>query len=596
KNSNTNADVSFAQQPVHGVVKDAKGAPLGGATVTNKNSKASTATDADGSFSINASEGDILVISFVGYDKIEIKITSSTTALVVSSDRQEDLSEIDQSNGFRPGQTLSLSSSLNIVLSQKISSLTEIVINKGYYKEQKKFSTGNVSKVTSKDIEQQPVLNPLLALQGRVPGLFITQANGLPGSGVTVRIQGQNSIGKGNDPLYVIDGVPYISQLPSTFLSSPLGSSGGPVINGVQSGSGNPLSYINPGDIESIEVLKDADATAIYGSRAANGAILITTKKGIAGQTKLDVNLQAGGGKVTRTLDLLNNPKYLEMRREALRNDGLSIGSTDYDINGTWDTTRYTNWQKELIGNVARYNNIQVNVSGGTSNLQYLIGGTFRQETYVFPGDFVDNKGSVHFNVNNVSKNQKFKISLSGNYLIDNNKLPSTDLTNIAITLAPDAPELYNSNGSLNWEPISSGSSTVSTWANPLANLLRVYKTKTNNIISSVNLSYKIFSGFEVSSNFGFTDLQAVESRISPIIAFPPEKRADALRTTSYANNSVTSWIIEPQINYRRSFKNGKLEALVGTTIQQNNTNGFTLTGIGYNSDLVLEDLQSATS
>ncbi len=145
-----------------------------------------------------------------------------------------------------------------------------------YGKNTQRFQTGNVATVTSKELKKQPVNNPLLALQGRVPGLFITQSNGLPGGGVAVRIQGQNSLRNGNDPLYVIDGIPFISQLPPTYSDGILGSSGGPI--GAQA-NGSPLNYININQIESINVLKDADATAIYGSRAANGAILITTKK-----------------------------------------------------------------------------------------------------------------------------------------------------------------------------------------------------------------------------------------------------------------------------------------------------------------------------
>jgi TonB-dependent SusC/RagA subfamily outer membrane receptor len=135
-----------------------------------------------------------------------------------------------------------------------------------------------------------------------------------------------------NDPLYVIDGVPYSSQLLSTTTGGPLGHSGALVVNGAIAGS-NPLNFINPSDIESIEVLKDADATAIYGSRAANGAILITTKKGKAGKTKVDMGYQTGWGKITRKLDLMNTEQYLEMRREAKANDNLPISATDYDLN-----------------------------------------------------------------------------------------------------------------------------------------------------------------------------------------------------------------------------------------------------------------------
>jgi TonB-dependent SusC/RagA subfamily outer membrane receptor len=208
-------------------------------------------------------------------------------------------------------------------------------------------ATGNVSTVIAKNIARQPVNNPLLVLEGRVPGPIIQQTNGIPGGSTIVRIQGQYSIEYGNDPFYVIDGVPYYCRI----------------------ADGSPLNYIKPSDIESIEVLKDADATAIYGSRAANGAIVITTKKGKTGNTREDFDLQNGWGKVTRTLPVLNTRQYLAMRHEALPNDGLAIGGTDWDINGTWDTTRYTNWQKGLIGGIAQYTNIDTSPSGGNASL-----------------------------------------------------------------------------------------------------------------------------------------------------------------------------------------------------------------------------------
>src|SRR4029077_17033305 len=143
----------------------------------------------------------------------------------------------------------------------------------------------------------------------------------VPNGGVTVRIEGQGSIRNGSDPLYVVDGMPYISQFQNTGVEGTiLGNSGAAQIG---FGSSNPFNLINPADIESIEVLKDADATAIYGSRGANGVILITTKKGKEGKTKLSIDIQKGASTITRTVDMLNTKQYVEMRREAFKNDGI---------------------------------------------------------------------------------------------------------------------------------------------------------------------------------------------------------------------------------------------------------------------------------
>ncbi len=354
-----------------------------------------------------------------------------------------------------------------------------------YGTQTKRLSIGNVSTVTAETIQKQPVNNVLLALEGQVPGLFVTQSSGISGAAVTARIQGQNSRVNGNDPFYVIDGVPYLSQLQTTNLDGILTGQ----TPGSGGGVGSPLSFIDPSSIESIDVLKDADATSIYGSRAANGAILITTKKGKAGAAKCTIDFQQGIGQVGHFVDMMNLDQYLNMRYQAFHNDGLKPDpNVDYDLT-LWDTTRYTNWQKTLIGGTASYTNVNASLSGGTTYFQYLVSGTYHRERTVFPADFVDQKGAIHFSLTNTSLNQKFHFQFSGDYLLDNNHLPFSDMTNDAILLEPDAPNIYNPDGTLNWEPNSDG---VSTWRNPLNTAQTPYKNKTNNLVSNMVLSYNI--------------------------------------------------------------------------------------------------------
>ncbi|WP_431213590.1 SusC/RagA family TonB-linked outer membrane protein [Puia sp. P3] len=421
-----------------------------------------------------------------------------------------------------------------------------------------------------------------------MPGLFIAQSNGIAGGGITVHVQGQNSIANGSDPLYVIDGVPLVSQLPTTGLDNVLGSSSG------GGGIGNPLSYINPADIESIEVLKDADATSIYGSRAANGAILITTKKGKAGKAKLDLNVQQGWGKVTRSLKMMNTQQYLMMRHEAFNNDSLTPDVGDYDINGTWDTTRYTNWQKALIGNSAQYTNINSSISGGTNALQYLVGGTYHRETTVFPlpGNFADQKGSVHLSLSSASSDQKFHLQLTSNYLIDNNQLPNYDLTASAVQLEPDAPMVYNPDGTLNWALNSSGTST---WVNPLQNRYNSYTNKTTNFINNLILKYTILPGLEIRSSQGYTVTETTDYTPFPLIAVAPDQQPNSQRGAGYGSRNLNSWIIEPQLTYNREIGNGRLSGLLGTTIHQNNSKANSLIALGFNNDATLEDISQAT-
>jgi TonB-dependent starch-binding outer membrane protein SusC len=248
------------------VINDA-GEPVIGATVSIKGTTLITITNNDGEFYFLAAPAiSQLIISGAEIDGISY--TSRDLAPVL------------------------------ITVPVRINALNETIV-KGYYTTTRKDNTGSVGKVTAKQISTQPVSNPIAALQGRVPGLLITQSNGLPGAGFTVQIRGRNSIRNGNDPLYVLDGV--------IFNSDNLAQRAGVNVN-------SPFNTIAPEDIESIEILKDADATALYGSRGANGVILITTKKGKPGKGKLEVNLSTGWGKAGRTMDYLNTQQYVAIR------------------------------------------------------------------------------------------------------------------------------------------------------------------------------------------------------------------------------------------------------------------------------------------
>jgi TonB-linked SusC/RagA family outer membrane protein len=545
---------------VKGRLVNEKGEPVEGVTVSVKGNTNTTITNANGEFTLHGvDENAVLIITHVQYESQMVSLGGKSV--------------------------------VSIALQTKVSSLDELQVI-AYGITTKKLNTGNVTTVKGSDITNQPVSNPLLALQGRVPGLIITQAGGLPGSGVIVRIQGLNSITKGNDPLYVVDGIPYTSQLLPTIYNVQ-GSSGGVTLNGVAAGSGNPLDFINPTDIESIEVLKDADATSIYGSRAANGAILITTRKGKSGKTKVDFNFRNGLGKVGRKLDLLNTTQYLIMRNEGIKNASRTVSATDYDINNVWDTTSYTDWQKELIGGMAHYLDANASVSGGSTNTQFLVGTTYHRETTVFPGDFSDLKGSVHFSINNTSTNNKLKFNISGSYLSSNNSIPSNDITPYAMLNAPTAPRLYNVDGSLNWAPTSSG---VSTWTNPLAYLEEKYSLKTTNLISNMLVSYQLFKNLELKTSLGYTNLQTDQVATSPLTRWAPELRPSFPRTSYFSNNRISSYIIEPQLAYTNNFLKGKLELLAGTTFNQSRSNSVQLSASGFNNDLVMKDIRSASS
>ncbi|WP_448698165.1 SusC/RagA family TonB-linked outer membrane protein [Mucilaginibacter sp. AW1-3] len=550
---------ALAAIDVTGRVTDENNQPLSGATVQVKNGTNATTTDVNGFFTLkNVQPNETIVITFIGFDKKELPAVANVGQIKLTT----ATSKLDEIQIIAYGQTTG------------------------------RLTTGNISSVSAKEIQEQPTGNPLLALEGKVPGLFITQSSGISGGGVNVLIQGQNSITHGNDPFYVIDGVPYVSQLLPNLGSNILGTSAAVPGNFFNNQAGNPLSFINPDDIESISVLKDADATAIYGSRAANGAILITTKKGRPGPTRVDINFQQGLGQTDRKLDLMNTQQYLEMRLEAFKNDNIAPSATDYDVNGLWDKSRYTDWQKVLTGGTAHYADYNATISGGTANTQYLVGGTFHRETTVYPDDFADQKASIHFSINSTSTNQKFHIGLTGSYLADNNRLPNADLSG-SVFKAPDAPPLYNPDGSLNWAPDATGTSS---WLNPLSYLATKYLNQTNNLIGNANLSYILFQGLQFSANLGYNRLTSNETSTLPQASYPPENAPYNLRTAQYGYNTIESWIIEPQLNYKKSFGRGRVDALLGATTNQNSSNGLQFFGSGYNSDAVLQNILAATA
>jgi TonB-linked SusC/RagA family outer membrane protein len=533
--------------PISGIVTDANG-PLGGVNIIVKNTSRGTQSDLDGHYEIATKSSDTLVFSYLGYKAQEVAVGSGSI--------------------------------LNVTMQPDATALDAVVINAGYYKVSDREKTGSISRITAKEIENQPVQNPLAAMQGRMPGIHITQNSGVPGSGFEVRIRGKNSIAAGNNPLYVVDGVPYnINTLGATTVASSI----------IALSDVNPLNSLDPNNIESIEVLKDADATAIYGSRGANGVVLITTKSGKNGDTKLTVRALSGLASITRKLDLLDTEQYLAMRREAFANDGYTeYPVTAYDLNGTWQTNRYTDWQEELIGGTAYTNNVQATLTGGNAQTSFLLSGGYYKETTVFPGDFKYGKGTVHAKMDHSSPNEKLKVSISANYAADKNELPGADLSLQAKNLPPNAPALYDSEGNLNWEN--------GTWENPLAILNGEYTNSTTSLIANTVLSYKLFERLQLQTSLGYTDNRLEEDRTSPNTIYNPDWGLDSGFSSIYLNSAHrSSWIVEPQINWEQQLGQGLLKILAGATFQQQTADILTQFGSGFPSNNLIHNLGAAS-
>jgi TonB-dependent starch-binding outer membrane protein SusC len=538
---------------VQGKVTDASTQlPLPGVNIIVKGTTNGTTSDADGNFTLRASENDVLVFSFIGFRPLELKIDGRDV--------------------------------IDVAMEPDVTDLKEVEVNAGYWTVKKQEQTGNIVKIQREEIEKQPVSNPLAALQGRVSGLEITQSTGVPGGNFKVRIRGTNSIANGNEPLYIIDGVPFISGSMS-FLATSSGILGDP-----QSGQGtSPLNSINPADIESIEVLKDADATAIYGSRGSNGVILITTKKGQAGKTKIDVNVYTGVATVARKADLLSTAQYVEIRKEAFANDNIIPTVADAADLTVWDTTRYTDWQSALIGGTAHTTDAQLSISGGEQRTQFSIGAGYHRESTVFPGDNSDHRFSTHVNVSNTSANEKLRTTISLNYAVNKSDLPGTDLTERALALPPNAPALYLENGDLSWE------NWTPAFENPIAYQLRRYESHTANLVGNLSLGYMILPTLEVKSSFGYTDNQSEATYLTPLSSLHPSLVPFSKNTSSFSASHFKNWLIEPQLNWRPRLGEGQFDILAGSTFLDQTTEGLAQVASGFASESLMKNIGAAT-
>jgi TonB-linked SusC/RagA family outer membrane protein len=543
-----------AQWTIEGIVINEAGEPLAKVTIQESGTQTGITSNNDGQFNITLKPNTLLTFSSVGYEPVQKAIKDP--------------------------------SFVTIRLKPQVKDLDETVIT-GYGKTSKRYNTGSIFKVNGVDIARQPVSDPLASLQGRVPGLLITQNNGLPGAAYKVQLRGQSSIGidpgnlPPNDPLFIIDGVPYApnnSLMQSVESGTALGDAGR-----------SPLSFINIGDIDHIEVLKDADATAIYGSRGSNGVILISTKKGTAGKLSFTVNINNGFSRITRYPDMLNTSQYVQMRKDALESDGLAIDKINAPDLVEWDTTRDTDFKEMLIGGQAVTNNVQLSVTGGSKRLQYLLGTAYHRETTVFPGDLNNKRLSGHVNLHYQNRDSNLNVTLSVIAMNDNNKSIASDLTHF-VNMAPHTPVLYDSAGKLNW--IQGDLPFV----NPLSNLLKGYETKTNNILGNLDINYRIIKNLVFRTSIGYNRLQLDEISIQPGSSQNPYPTSNAMGTSNFGKIIYNSWIAEPQLEYNRYIGIGKISALIGSTMQVQRNSVEKIEAFNFPDDSQLRNVSAADS
>ena len=348
---------SFAPVTVTGKVTDAStGIGLPGVTVIVKGTGNGTITDVEGKYAISVDENNVLVFSFVGYVSKEVLVGNQSV--------------------------------INVQLEEDVKSLEEVVVV-GYGTQRKSDLTGAVSSISSEAIKEMPTTSIEQVIQGRSAGVQVTQQSGVPGGGLSIKIRGAGSVQGGNEPLYVIDGFPVYSSNDN--------------FNSVYSEQVNALSFLNPNDIASIEILKDASATAIYGSRGANGVVIITTKRGMEGKTNVEFQISQGIQNVSKKIDVLSTTQMEELRRRYEE----SIGETFTPLPEPYASTN-TDWQ-DLIFQTGLLQDYQLSLSGGTKKTRFMFSGNLvDQEGIVISSGF--KRGAIRLNLDHTF-NERLSIS-----------------------------------------------------------------------------------------------------------------------------------------------------------------------------------------
>ncbi|MCU0352296.1 MAG: TonB-dependent receptor [Cytophagales bacterium] len=528
--------LSWAQErTVTGTVTaSSDGTPLPGVTISVKGTTRGNVTDAAGRYSVSVPENATLVFSFVGFTTQEVAVGNRT--------------------------------SIDIALQTDISELSEVVIT-GYGSQLKRELTGNIAKVSAREIENMPTPSLDAALQGRAAGVLVNQGSGKLGQAIQVRVRGASSISAGTQPLYVVDGIPITSD-------SQASSDGGT----------NPLADINFNDVESIEVLKDASAGAIYGSRAANGVVLITTKRGKAGRTNVSFNYQTGVSSPTRMVRFLNATEYRNFYLQAAANSDRidELDPADPDsytsyMNGFFEQfsagvpNADTDWQKEIFVNNAPTNQIDLNVNGGNEKTKFFVSGQFFDQKGIMIGNAfnrisgrinLDHQASkfLRFGIN-LSLARSFNDRLSGDRQFDN---PLQ-----AVALTPVSPVTDPATGL----PIGTppGDINLPNYYNPLINIGNAYFRQFGyRNLSTVYAEVNIIEGLRFRTEFGLDLLNQQEEAYYNARTNRNTSNANGLGQNLYTG--VLNYTTNNYFTYTKTLGLHNLEAVAGLSYQQSQT------------------------
>ncbi|WP_229213813.1 TonB-dependent receptor [Dyadobacter psychrotolerans] len=554
---------------ISGKVVDDKGEALPGVSIVVKGTQQGTSTDIDGKYQLSIPDGSsTLIFSFVGYISTEKTVTNETV--------------------------------IDITLATDTKSLQEIVVV-GYGTQKRANVTAAISSVPMSEIKDMPVSNVATALQGKIPGVVIQQNNGTPGSTPAIKVRGFGSISAGNSPLIVVDGN---------------------IVNA------NIFSTLNTNDIESMDVLKDASSTAIYGSKGSNGVILITTKRGKSGKPSVNLDVFTGFQQVSKKIDLINSQQFAEFGKDASNNayldnikganitDANSVRPTDYlryryprgevfewlnfDDPAKVAALPYTDYQDEIF-KTAKMNSYQLSASGGTDKARYSISGGYLQQDGIIRRSALD-RYTLRANVEvNILPKLKIGMNLNPSYKIqqevkDAGHWADNAVINSALSVMPFIP-IYAADGSYTSQTAFAAPYNYPGITNPVANITE-YNSQylTTNLLGNTYAELNLFKDFtyRVSGNINFTGNRRNAYRTSkmPLNQILPPSVSTG---TAYSDQSL-SWLFNQTLNYSKSLNDiHNFDVLIGmesTKFQYQDSQG---TGSSYPNDVV-ETLNGSAS
>ncbi|RAK02998.1 TonB-linked SusC/RagA family outer membrane protein [Larkinella arboricola] len=536
---------------------------LPGVSVALKGTTRGTTTDATGNYTVAVpNEGGTLVFSFIGYVTQEVPIGSQAT--------------------------------INVALKGSDQTLNEVVVV-GYGTQQKRDVTGSIASISTKNIKDQPVPNIVEGLTGRLPGVLIQQSTGAPGNSPSIKIRGLGSISAGNGPLVVIDGQP---------------------LNSGDLANGGGLNLLNPNDIDKVDILKDASATAIYGSRGANGVVVVTTKRGKSGQGRLNFDYYTGIQQVTKKMDLLNSQQFAEFSKEAFNNAYLErvtgakiddpnsarpsgqryryprgeVAGVSFDDPGSLPTYDY----QDMIFQNAPISNYQLSASGGSAKVQYMVSGNYLNQKGVIKRSGID-RYTVRTNIDaQITSYLKMGISLSPSFSVENQA--NTDrhwadngIINAALSLPPFIPiyqpgtTVYNSQSyyaaPYDWPGIT----------NPVANIYEIdNQLRTMRLLGNAYAEVKLPFNVLYRGTIG-ADARQLRQNYYKTSALPGNQLLPPTPNSAYAENAQElNWVTNHTLTYQKEIAQlHRLEVLVGLESQKNDFERTRIDANNFPNDLV---------